>query len=114
MAEWVNTEARSSRTTSKRTWSSRSSTTTLQEREKLDKQPVDFLFGGDTHVLALDTEAAISYAQSWEYGKTALDFSYNKSTGEFSINSVAQHDATSLVSASSGRMQRRRRCEEGG
>jgi len=99
-AEWVNTEAKKLKDNKQADVVIALIHDDAAERApKLDKQYVDFLFGGDTHVLALDTEAAVPYAQSWEYGKTVtdLDFSYNKSTGEFSINSVAQHDATSLV-----------------
>ena len=99
-AEWVNIEAKKLKDDKKADVVIALIHDDAAERApKLDSEYVDFLFGGDSHVLALDTEADVPYAQSWEYGKTVtdLDFSYNKSTGEFTINSVEQHDATSLA-----------------
>ena len=52
--------------------------------EKLDKNYVDFVFGGDSHIKDLNLDADVPYAQSHEYGKmvTDLDFTYDKATGK--------------------------------
>lgn len=66
---------------------------------KLDPEYVDFMFGGDSHVNVVDTEADVPNAQSWEYGKVVSDlgFTYNKATGEIEELKVDQYDAESLV-----------------
>lgn len=66
---------------------------------KLDKEYVDFVFGGDSHVQTLDTTANVPYAQSYEYGKvvTDLDFTFDKSTGKIVDLDAKQYDATNLA-----------------
>lgn len=67
---------------------------------KLDKDVVDFVFGGDSHVRTLDVKPAegVPYAQSYEYGKvvTDLDFTFDKATGKIKELDAKQYDATNL------------------
>ncbi|WP_018295633.1 bifunctional metallophosphatase/5'-nucleotidase [Corynebacterium lubricantis] len=65
----------------------------------MDAAYVDFLFGGDTHLRQLDIDAAVPYAQSWEYGKmvTDLDITYNKDTNEIVNLTAEQYDAADFV-----------------
>ncbi|WP_257202205.1 bifunctional metallophosphatase/5'-nucleotidase [Corynebacterium cystitidis] len=67
--------------------------------KKFDAEYVDFLFGGDTHLQQLDTEADVPYAQSWEYGKLVsdLDITYDRTTGEIVELTVEQYDAEDFV-----------------
>ena len=66
---------------------------------KLDPEYVDFMFGGDSHVNVVDTEAEVPNAQSWEYGKVVSDlgFTYNKTTGEIEDLKVDQYNAETLI-----------------
>lgn len=65
---------------------------------KLNRDYVDFVFGGDSHVKELDTSARPFYAQSYEYGKvvTDLDFTYDKATKKIVDLEAKQIEADQL------------------
>ena len=66
--------------------------------EKLDKDYVDFVFGGDSHIQDMNLDADVPYFQSYEYGKivTDLAFTYDKETKNIVSHSAEQYDITDL------------------
>ena len=66
--------------------------------EKLDKDYVDFVFGGDSHIQDMNVDADVPYFQSYEYGKivTDLAFTYDKETKNIVSHSAEQYDITDL------------------
>ncbi|WP_286204728.1 bifunctional metallophosphatase/5'-nucleotidase [Corynebacterium afermentans] len=66
--------------------------------EKLDKDYVDFVFGGDSHIRDMNLDADVPYFQSYEYGKivTDLAFTYDKETKNIVSHSAEQYDITDL------------------
>lgn len=65
---------------------------------KLDKDYVDFVFGGDDHIKRLDLEAPVPFAQSQEYGKvvTNLVLTYDKAEKKIVKKEAEQFDASHL------------------
>lgn len=66
--------------------------------EKLDKDYVDFVFGGDSHIQDMNVDADVPYFQSYEYGKivTDLAFTFDKETKDIVSHSAEQYDITDL------------------
>ncbi|MCG7296323.1 bifunctional metallophosphatase/5'-nucleotidase [Corynebacterium afermentans] len=66
--------------------------------EKLDKDYVDFVFGGDSHIQDMNVDADVPYFQSYEYGKivTDLTFTFDKETKDIVSHSAEQYDITDL------------------
>nr|WP_272508580.1 bifunctional UDP-sugar hydrolase/5'-nucleotidase [Corynebacterium pilbarense] len=66
--------------------------------EKLDKDYVDFVFGGDSHIQDMNVDADVPYFQSYEYGKivTDLKFTFDKETKGIVSHSAEQYDITDL------------------
>ena len=66
--------------------------------EKLDKDYVDFVFGGDSHIQDMNVDADVPYFQSYEYGKIVTDlvFTYDKETKNIVSHSAEQYDITDL------------------
>ena len=66
--------------------------------EKLDKDYVDFVFGGDSHIQDMNLDADVPYFQSYEYGKIVTDlvFTYDKETKNIVSHSAEQYDITDL------------------
>ena len=66
--------------------------------EKLDKDYVDFVFGGDSHIRDMNVDADVPYFQSYEYGKIVTDlvFTYDKETKNIVSHSAEQYDITDL------------------
>ena len=66
--------------------------------EKLDKDYVDFVFGGDSHIQDMNVDADVPYFQSYEYGKivTDLEFTFDKETKDIVSHSAEQYDITDL------------------
>ena len=66
---------------------------------KLDPKYVDFVFGGDDHIKRLDLNAAVPFAQSYEYGKVVTDvtFTYDKAEKKVVKVDAKQIDATQLA-----------------
>ncbi|MCP1387178.1 bifunctional metallophosphatase/5'-nucleotidase [Corynebacterium sp. TA-R-1] len=80
-AEWVNKEAKALKDAGKADVVIALIHDDAKERaNKLDSDYVDFLFGGDSHVVYENADAPVPYAQAWEYGKTVIDmdFQYDK------------------------------------
>ena len=65
---------------------------------KLNKDYVDFIFGGDDHIKRLNLDAPVPYAQSQEYGKvvTNLVLTYDKAEKKIVKKDAQQYDATHL------------------
>lgn len=99
-AEWVNIEAKKLKESGEADVVIALIHDDAEERApKLDKDFVDFLFGGDSHVVYNNVEANVPAAQSWEYGKmvTDLDFKFDKATGEIVDPVFNQYDASHLA-----------------
>ena len=66
--------------------------------EKLDKDYVDFVFGGDSHIQDMNVDADVPYFQSYEYGKivTDLAFTFDKETKNIVSHTAEQYDITDL------------------
>ena len=60
---------------------------------------VDFVFGGDSHVISAGQDAAVPYAQSGEYGQllTDVDFTFDRVSGAVSVEEITQYDRDDAV-----------------